>query len=57
MSGTLEDIHMIKLRNFWPNQRKDPLRVLGYALIVLAFLFIIGLMLWPVMDFYTVHRH
>jgi|SoiMetStandDraft_2_1073263.scaffolds.fasta_scaffold159366_2 hypothetical protein len=48
---------MIKLRNFWPNQRKDALRVLGYALIVLSFLFIIGLMLWPVMDFYTVHRH
>ena len=48
---------MIKLRNFWPNQRKDPLCVLGYAFIVLAFLFIIGLMLWPVIDFYTVHRH
>jgi hypothetical protein len=57
MSGTGGDIHMINWRNFSPNQRKDALRVLGYALIVLSFLFIIGLMLWPVMDFYIVHRH
>jgi hypothetical protein len=48
---------MIKLRNFWPNQRKDALRVLGYALIALWFLFTIGFILWPVMDFYRVNRH